>query len=229
MQSISDDMFLLLLTTLLFHIGTTNPNLSSTGDYVPHEGVGSRFVVFFGPKFGKLLIWIFTLYEVLYLYLQASSSASISTVFPQISTSINPLPLTFISMLGYILMIVGGLGRIWCYRTLGVFFTYEITIRSSHKLIKTGPYAYVRHPSYTFIYILIIGMFLVHQRLGSFFPNRPWIQMQFGPFGFLICCLIVTVLFKRRVTREEKELTKTFGKEWTEYALKTKRFIPGVI
>ncbi|CAF4876902.1 unnamed protein product, partial [Rotaria magnacalcarata] len=69
MESISYDilpllqLFLLIFTTLLFHIGITNPNLSSTGDHVPAEGVDSRFAVFIGPKLGKFLIWIYTLYE----------------------------------------------------------------------------------------------------------------------------------------------------------------------
>ncbi|CAF1468497.1 unnamed protein product [Rotaria magnacalcarata] len=209
MESISYDilpllqLFLLIFTTLLFHIGINNPNLSSTGDHVPAEGVDSRFAVFIGPKLGKFLIWIYTLYEVLYLYLQAFSPASISTFSPQILASINPLPLIPISVMGYMLMIIGGLGRIWCYKTLGVFFTFELAIRSSHKLIKTGPYSYVRHPSYTFACILTIGLWLVHQRLTNFFPKR--------------------------VTREEEELAKAFGKEWTVYALKTKRFIPKII
>ena len=152
--------------------GGANQNLSSAGDHVPAEDVGSTFAVFIGPKLGKLLIWIYTLYKALYLYLQTFSPASLSIFFPQISTSSNPLPLTPISVLGYILMITGSLGRVWCYRTLGVFFTFELAIRSFHKLIKTGPYSYVRHPSYTFVCILTIGLWLVHQRLTIF--SRVW-------------------------------------------------------
>jgi protein-S-isoprenylcysteine O-methyltransferase Ste14 len=235
MQSMFEDMFpllqifLLIFTTLLFHIGITNPNISSTNDYTPNEGAGLTFTVFLGPKLGKILIWISTLYQVVYLYLQVFSPASISTFFSQTSMSINPLALTLTSILGYIFMIVGGLGRIWCYRTLGKFFTFNLTIRNSHKLIKSGPYAYVRHPSYTFASILTLGMFLVHQRMVNFFPNNRWVQVQFGPLGFLACCTIVTLLFYRRIPREEEELSKTFGKEWSEYASKTKRFIPKII
>jgi protein-S-isoprenylcysteine O-methyltransferase Ste14 len=126
-------------------------------------------------------------------------------------------------------MIVGGLGRIWCYKTLGPFFTFELTIRTSHKLIKTGPYAYVRHPSYTFASILVVGKLLVHQRLKNFFPNTTWVQTMFSPAGILTLNMILILLIKRRVIREEEELTKAFGKEWIQYASKTKRFIPKVI
>ncbi|UJR06858.1 hypothetical protein I4U23_011147 [Adineta vaga] len=222
-------LFLLIFTTLLHHKSTTNPNPTYSSDYVSYEGVGSTFAVHIGPNISKFLIWISTLYQALYLFLQASSPASIATFFPQISTLINTLPLTPVSMIGYALMMVGGLGRIWCYRTLGKFFTFELTIRNSHKLIKNGPYAYVRHPSYTFAFILTIGMFLIHRRIGNFFPNTYWTDIMFGSGAFLTCCLLLLFFLTKRVINEEKELSKAFGKEWNEYASKTKRFIPTII
>ena len=221
--------FLLFITSLLFHIGMSNPNRSSTSDYVPREGVGSTFMVFVGPRIGQFLLWMSTSCQLLYLYLKAFSPTSISIFFPQISASIDPLPFTPVSVLGFIFMIIGGLGRIWCFRTLGVFFTFELTIRHTHKLIRTGPYAYVRHPSYTFVCILVIGWFFVHQRMSNFFPDRTWIHIQFGPLGFLACCLTLILGIKRRVKLEEEELEKKFGSEWTDYVSKTKRFIPKMI
>ena len=219
-------LFLLILGTVLGHMGSRNPNLSSADDCVVNEGFGSSFVVFLLPNVAQILMWSSTLYQALYLYFQAASPASISTLFPQISIFVDCLPLTPISLFGYVFLIVGGGGRIWCYRTLGKFFTFELTIRNSHKLIRTGPYAYVRHPSYTFGFIALIGVFLIHRRLANFFPHRTWIQTMAGPVGFLICCMMLALVFKWRVSREEEELGKTFGKEWTEYVSKTKRFIP---
>ncbi|KAG0016886.1 hypothetical protein BGZ81_011011 [Podila clonocystis] len=37
----------------------------------------------------------------------------------------------------------------WSFVTLNQFFTYHLAIRYGHKLIQSGPYAYLRHPSYT--------------------------------------------------------------------------------
>jgi protein-S-isoprenylcysteine O-methyltransferase Ste14 len=54
----------------------------------------------------------------------------------------------------------GTLLRLWCDRTLGTLFTYELTIRPGHKLIMSGPYAIVRHPSYTTGVLLVAGMAL---------------------------------------------------------------------
>jgi protein-S-isoprenylcysteine O-methyltransferase Ste14 len=72
-------------------------------------------------------------------------------------------------------------------------------------------------------------MLLVHQRLANFFPNNRWVQNMVGTPGILTTCMLVILIIKRRVTREEEELKKTFGKEWTQYTLETKRFIPKLI
>lgn len=222
-------ILLLLFTTILFHISNTNPNSSTTSDHVVYEGFASKLGVSFGTVISKFVIWSSTLYQLLYLYLKTTSSPLISTFFPEIFTITDPLPLTFTAVFAYILMIIGGLGRIWCYKTLGKFFTFEITIRNSHKLIKTGPYAYVRHPSYTFASILIIGMLLIHRRVVYFFPHRTWVRLFMdGPWP-LTSFLIFAFFTSLRVIREEKELAKNFGKEWIDYSSKTKRFIPGLI
>ncbi|KAG0016888.1 hypothetical protein BGZ81_011013, partial [Podila clonocystis] len=39
--------------------------------------------------------------------------------------------------------------RKWSFVTLDNFFTYQLTIRAGHKLVQSGPYKYLRHPSYT--------------------------------------------------------------------------------
>ena len=53
----------------------------------------------------------------------------------------------------------GGLLRIWAMRTLGRFFTFQVTIRDSHVLVETGPYQYLMHPSYTGLVMSLTGTF----------------------------------------------------------------------
>ena len=212
-------ILLLFLTTYLFFIGVSNPNPTKAADYVANEGFIGFFMVAIGPRFSKLLILTSTAYQILYLFGQVFSDNPTDDL----------LPMTFLTMIGYTLMLIGGLGRIWCYRTLGQFFTYEITIQDSHKLVQNGPYAYIRHPSYTSISMVTVGLFLVHRRIAYFFPDKAWVQMQFGVGGFCICCLILTALIARRVRHEERELQKKFGSEWIGYSATRKRFIPGLI
>ena len=55
----------------------------------------------------------------------------------------------------------GGLGlRWWSQAELGHMFTFEVGIRKDHRLVQTGPYAILRHPSYTGLLVGIIGIAL---------------------------------------------------------------------
>ena len=58
--------------------------------------------------------------------------------------------------------IFGGIIRHMCYQSMGAMFTVERSIRNDHVLIKSGPYAIVRHPSYTGLLVVFIGMILIH-------------------------------------------------------------------
>ena len=51
-------------------------------------------------------------------------------------------------VVGSMLTAAGGLLRLWCYQTLGRFFTWDLAVRKDHKLVTIGPYSIVRHPSY---------------------------------------------------------------------------------
>ncbi|KAG2126910.1 hypothetical protein DEU56DRAFT_959007, partial [Suillus clintonianus] len=57
--------------------------------------------------------------------------------------------------------------RLWCFRTLGRFFTFELGVRKGHKLVTTGPYAVVRHQSYAGAALLSIGLFILHGSWSS--------------------------------------------------------------
>ncbi|KAF9644887.1 hypothetical protein BDM02DRAFT_829359, partial [Thelephora ganbajun] len=47
--------------------------------------------------------------------------------------------------------------RLFSFRTLGRHFTYQLAILPSHKLVTTGPYAYIRHPSYVALPLIVSG------------------------------------------------------------------------
>src|SRR4051794_37745232 len=47
-------------------------------------------------------------------------------------------------------LLAAGLGlRWWAIRTLGKFFTVDVAVHKEHRLVTAGPYAWLRHPSYT--------------------------------------------------------------------------------
>ncbi|KAG0228697.1 hypothetical protein B0O80DRAFT_503050 [Mortierella sp. GBAus27b] len=140
--------------------------------------------------------------------------------------------------------IMGTSLRYWSIFTLDRFFTYQLLIRPEHKLIGTGPYTYLRHPSYTG-YIFCIGpSFLLLLRKGlwdvlvaylaqsSFYPlkalaSRPsFLGISSGTIATVGFWCYVTHLMVLRIKYEEAMLSEHFGKEWDEYASKRWRLIP---
>jgi protein-S-isoprenylcysteine O-methyltransferase len=95
---------------------------------------------------------------------------------------------------------------------LGRLFTVNVAIVEDHRLIETGPYKWVRHPSYT-------GWLLAVTGLGLCLAN--WIS--------LLILLAVTIgLIIWRVGIEEDALRIALGEAYASYASRTWRLIPYV-
>lgn len=117
---------------------------------------------------------------------------------------------------------LAGLIRAQCYRTLGRLFTYEVTIRDGHRLVTGGPYAYVRHPSYTTYIIGTAAIGFVPLTRGSWLRESgvlgetAWARVPYA-LGALWAAYVCTGMVLR--TRTEDRLLKgEFGAEWEEYA-----------
>ncbi|KAK0528483.1 hypothetical protein OC834_000475 [Tilletia horrida] len=66
---------------------------------------------------------------------------------------------------GWTMAGLGGALRFWCYRTLRHFFTFTLAVLDDHRIVSTGPYAIVRHPSYTGLFMVTSGLTLLMQCL----------------------------------------------------------------
>lgn len=111
-----------------------------------------------------------------------------------------------------ILMLSGLIIRTWAVITLGSYFTWHISVQERQTIIKTGPYAFVRHPGY-------FGAFLTYASTALFL--KAW-------FSFIPSLIILLFAFLRRLHHEEKELKLTLGRQYDSYCKSVKRFIPGV-
>jgi protein-S-isoprenylcysteine O-methyltransferase len=113
---------------------------------------------------------------------------------------------------GLLLALCGIAGRQWSVATLGSFFTTSVEVQSDHRIVNRGPYAILRHPSYTGELLTVIGLSLA---LGS------WLS-----------CLVATVFalggLARRIAVEERALAERLGPEWAAFAQTRKRLIPMV-
>lgn len=111
---------------------------------------------------------------------------------------------------GTIVIWTGIILRFLIIRSLGKYFTVDVTIRENHKIKKEGFYKYIRHPSYAFSLLTSLG-------LGLYLNN--WLSL-------LLAFMIPFVAFSYRIMVEERALIGQFGKEYLDYRKKTKKLIP---
>jgi len=116
-------------------------------------------------------------------------------------------------LLGMALLIAGAVLRRHCFNALGTSFTGAVIVAKDQAVVQSGPYRFVRHPSYTAAFLMFIGIGLA---LGS------WLSVA---ILFLAHCY----LYGRRVAVEERALLDTLGTPYREYMSRTRRFIPFVI
>lgn len=133
-------------------------------------------------------------------------------------------------LLGAAIALVGGGVRVWAYRTLGRFFTWQLAVKSDHNLVTDGPYAWVRHPSYTGFVMAPIGNLIMATSAGAYFTEVGWRGTGWGKvylaavFGYIG---LVGVQVLTRVSKEDAVLRENFGEEWEAWAKKTPyRLIP---
>ena len=120
-----------------------------------------------------------------------------------------PHPRTFY-IVGLIVFAIGLIIRWVAIIHLGRFFTVNVAIAEDHQLITTGPYRYVRHPSYT-------GTLLVFLGFGLCMLNIYSLAAVFLP---------IAAAFLRRMHVEEEALRSAFGQRYQSYADRTRRLIP---
>lgn len=111
---------------------------------------------------------------------------------------------------GYCLFVFGLALRWYSIIHLGRFFTANVAIAADHHIVDTGPYRFVRHPSYTGGLLALFGFCLSFQNWAS-------LMIIFIP------CFAVT---RWRIHIEEKALLEALGEPYRNYMQRTRRLIP---
>ena len=108
-------------------------------------------------------------------------------------------------------LIVGGLTlRVVSIVVLGRFFTVNVALHEGHHVVRSGPYRWLRHPSYTGALVAFCGLGVL---MGS------WLSL-----GIIL--VMITGVFMNRVRIEEEALLSKLGDEYRAYSRETKRLIP---
>ncbi|MFC1803718.1 methyltransferase family protein [Thermoproteota archaeon] len=113
------------------------------------------------------------------------------------------------SKIGVFIFLSGCFLHAWSVRVRGKY-SVSWTMPEDHKLIKSAPYSFVRHPSYLGYMLMIIGVTLIWRKWFTLFP---WVAI---PGYFMVS------------RREEQLLIKHFGDEYREYMEKVGGFIPKI-
>jgi protein-S-isoprenylcysteine O-methyltransferase Ste14 len=112
---------------------------------------------------------------------------------------------------GVFLFAIGGTLRLWPVFILGNRFSGLVAIQPGHRLVTTGIYSAIRHPSY----------------LGLLVSSLGWgLAFRSGVGVLLTLLFIVPVVGRMRA--EENLLRTQFGAEYDTYRARTSRLIPGV-
>jgi protein-S-isoprenylcysteine O-methyltransferase Ste14 len=113
--------------------------------------------------------------------------------------------------LGVLLYTASGVLRLAPVFVLGRRFSGLVAIQPEHRLVTSGLYGIIRHPSYLGLFVLMLGWGLAFR----------------SGVGVVLAVLSLGVLLAR-IQAEERLLSETFGAEADAYRARTWRLIPYV-
>jgi protein-S-isoprenylcysteine O-methyltransferase Ste14 len=112
-----------------------------------------------------------------------------------------------------LLMLATGLGfAVWARRYLGRNWSGIVTVKQDHELIRSGPYALVRHPIYTGLLLAMLGT-----------------AVAIGEWRGLIAFALITAGFVVKLRTEERFMSETFGEQYARYRAEVPALIPFVV
>ena len=125
-----------------------------------------------------------------------------------LSSFVAPFP-TWSRCMGVGLGVVSLPWLVWVHQSLGKQWSPNLQLREKHTLITGGPYRWIRHPMYSALFSLFVGLTLV---------SASWLVV-------LLVLVSVFVLYAR-IGKEESLMIEQFGDEYRAYMQCTGRFLP---
>jgi protein-S-isoprenylcysteine O-methyltransferase Ste14 len=115
-------------------------------------------------------------------------------------------------VVGLALMGAGLVVRHWAILTLGRFFTVDVRVQPGQTVVESGPYRWVRHPSYTGMIVFFVGVGLALSDWAS----------------LATLALLPTAGLIVRIRSEERALLDGLGEQYHRFAATRRRLFPGV-
>jgi protein-S-isoprenylcysteine O-methyltransferase Ste14 len=113
---------------------------------------------------------------------------------------------------GLVLMLAGIALRWYSIWVLGTSFTCEVSTHPGQEIVQSGPYRWMRHPSYTGGLLTVLGVLVCCVNWASFAP-----------------LILALAGYAHRIRIEERALATDLGAPYHDYMRRTKRLIPFLI
>jgi protein-S-isoprenylcysteine O-methyltransferase Ste14 len=116
-------------------------------------------------------------------------------------------PLTY--AVGLALLVLGLAFTVWARLHLGRNWSGTVTLKEGHELIRSGPYAYVRHPIYTGLLVALLGS-----------------AVACGELRAMIGLSVVAGAFIRKLRIEERFMREIFPGQYQRYCAEVPALVP---
>jgi protein-S-isoprenylcysteine O-methyltransferase Ste14 len=110
---------------------------------------------------------------------------------------------------GLALLVAGLAFAVWARVHLGRNWSGSVTVKVGHELIRSGPYACVRHPIYTGLITAVLGTAIIS-----------------GTLRAALGLVIITLSLVRKLRTEEAFMRDTFPGEYQRYCAQVPALIP---
>ena len=116
-----------------------------------------------------------------------------------------------LAIAGAVLAWAGAGFTVWAKLTLGRWFSASFGVKLGHELVTRGPYAIVRHPMYTGLLVLGMG-------LGVAYDSAITLGL----------ALVFVVPLLLHALIEEQLFARHFGTAWAAYRARVPMLVPGL-
>lgn len=116
-------------------------------------------------------------------------------------------PATFFS--GAVVTALGLAFAVWARAHLGRNWSGIVTLKLDHELIRSGPYAWVRHPIYSGLLLALIGSAIAR-----------------GEWRGVLAVAIAAAAFWAKLRLEERWMVEAFGEAYLRYRAEVPALIP---
>ena len=120
------------------------------------------------------------------------------------------VPETAVGERGGLVLTAGGLALcIWARRALGEYWSDKVALKVDHQLIRSGPYARLRHPIYSGVLLAVAGTALA-----------------IGEWRGAVAFAVMGINYFVKAKREDRILVSRFGEDFMEYKRRAGFLLP---